>query len=153
MLVVGGGQAGLAIAALLKQLQIDTLIDLNPTKISWTRGLKADLCRLKAASFDERRAVISTYRPYCKQWLYFDRQFNDMVLLTPRLFPTAAHKNIVIAAMGVGASKPFSALATDAMPSHDLIEKGQCFPLYYYELADSDGSLFTYENVTVTVTR
>lgn len=134
--------AALANERELTAAYIDTLIDRSPTKISWTRGLKADLRRLKAANLDERCAVISTYRPYCKQWLYFDRQFNDMVLLTPRLFPTMAHKNIVIASMGVGASKPFSALITNAMPSHDLIEKGQCFPLYYYEPADSDGLLF-----------
>lgn len=35
--------------------------------------------------------------------------------------------------MGVGASKDFSALITDKMPNLDMIEKAQCFPLYWYE--------------------
>jgi predicted helicase len=122
---------------------VDEFIDLNPEKISWTRGLKTDLRRSKVASINEQRVVMSAYRPYCKQWLYFDRQFNDMVLLMPKLFPTAELGNIVIAMTGVGMSRPFSALITDVIPNHHLQDTGQCFPLYYYEPADDDAMLFT----------
>jgi predicted helicase len=41
---------------------------------------------------------------------------------------------------GVAASRSFSALITDAVPNLDTIEKGQCFPLYYFEDARLDGS-------------
>ncbi|HEX5853690.1 MAG TPA: DEAD/DEAH box helicase [Solirubrobacteraceae bacterium] len=126
---------------------VNELIDQNAKKISWTRGLKADLRRSKAARFDEQRAVVSAYRPYCKQWLYFDRQFNDMVLLMPKLFPTASHDNIVIASVGVGASRPFSTLITSIMPSHDFVEKGQCFPRFFYEPATNSDTLFTEHDV------
>jgi predicted helicase len=80
------------------------------------------------------------YRPYCKQWLYFDRQLNERVLLMPRLFPTPQHPNVVIATTGVGASRPFSALITDVIPNLHLEDTGQCFPLYHYEPDTGDGA-------------
>jgi predicted helicase len=45
---------------------------------------------------------------------------------------------LVIDTTGVGASRPFSALITDTIPNLDLLEKGQCFPLYEYELAEGE---------------
>jgi predicted helicase len=119
---------------------VDAFIDRDPSKISWTRGLKEDLRKGKDAELDEQRVVASMYRPYCKQWLYFDRQLNEMVLLMPRLFPTPQHPNVVIATTGVGASRPFSALITDVIPNLHLEDTGQCFPLYHYEPDTGDGA-------------
>jgi predicted helicase len=121
---------------------VEEFIDLDPKKISWTRGLKDDFRKAGSATFDERRVVSSMYRPYCRQWLYFDRQLNEMVLLIPKLFPTSKHGNCVIATTGAGASRAFSAIVTDAIPNLHLQDTGQCFPLYYYELAKNDGALF-----------
>jgi predicted helicase len=42
----------------------------------------------------------------------------------------------------VGASRPFSALITDTVPNYDLFEKGQCFPLHYYDWVGEDAALF-----------
>jgi predicted helicase len=120
--------------------EVEQFIDLDPKKISWTVNLKDDLRRSKTASFEKQRVVPSMYRPYCKQWLYFDRQLNERVLLIPKLFPTPRHENFVIATTGVGASRPFSALITDVIPNNHLEDTGQCFPLYYYEPDDSDGA-------------
>jgi predicted helicase len=122
---------------------VEEFIDSDPRKISWTRALKTDLRKSKTAELDEHRVVSSTYRPYCKQWLYFDRRLNETIYLIPRLFPTPQCENLVIAAMGVGASRPFSTLITDSIPSYDLVEKAQCFPLYYYEPAEDASALFT----------
>jgi hypothetical protein len=46
------------------------------------------------------------------------------------------HPNLVISVTGTGASRPFSALITDAVPNLDLQEKNQVFPLWHYEAAD-----------------
>lgn len=46
---------------------------------------------------------------------------------------------MVISAAGVGANKAFSTLAMNSVPCLDSIEKGQCFPLYWYEKADETG--------------
>jgi predicted helicase len=82
------------------------------------------------------------YRPYFKQHLYFDRRLNEMVYQVPRLFPSSSADNVVISAMGVGASRTFSALIVNEVPNLDLVEKGQCFPLYVYEEQAEETSLF-----------
>jgi predicted helicase len=76
------------------------------------------------------------YRPFCKQWVYFDRQMNEMVYQLPRLFPTPEHHNLVIATTGAGAAVGFSALMTAIVPNYHLHDTGQCFPLYQYEKPD-----------------
>ena len=121
---------------------VQKFIDLDAAKISWTRSLKTDLRKSKTAILREQGVVSGMYRPYCKQWLYFDRQFNEIVYQVPKLFPTPWHENIVIATTGVAASRSFSALLTNTIPNYDLVEKGQCFPLYHYEPADDDTTLF-----------
>jgi len=117
--------------------EVDVVIDADPKKISWTRALKSDVRRGKACRFESESIVESMYRPFCKQWLYFNRQLNEMVLQMPKLFPSPAHQNVVISASGIGANKPFSTLAMSHVPCLDNIEKGQCFPLYWYEKADA----------------
>ncbi len=120
--------------------EVEEYIDHDPRKISWTVNLKEDLRKSKAASVHDRQAVPSMYRPYCKQWLYFDRRLNERVLLIPKLFPTPRHENVVIAMNGVGVSRPFSALMTNVIPNRHLQDTGQCFPLYHYEVDEDAGA-------------
>ncbi|MGA8363641.1 MAG: DEAD/DEAH box helicase [Solirubrobacteraceae bacterium] len=122
---------------------VEEFIGRDAEKISWTRALKDDLRKAKSARFDEQRIVLSMYRPYCKQYLYLDRQLNEMVLLIPKLFPSPNHENCVIATTGIGASRKCSALMTNTIPNYHLQDTGQSFPLYYYEPADDDSTLFT----------
>jgi predicted helicase len=121
---------------------VERFVDRDPARISWTRNLKGDLRKAKAAAFQPDAAVVSMYRPFCKQWLYFDRQLNEMVYQLPRLFPSPWHGNQVIAVTGAGATAGFSALITNAVPNYHLQDTGQCFPLYHYERPDV-GGLFT----------
>lgn len=115
---------------------VDSFIDADPNKISWTRALKGDLCKLRTYPYLENSLTKSLYRPFTKQWLYFNRRFNEMVYQMPKVFPNQTAENILICASGTGA-RSFSALITDHLPCLDNIEKGQCFPLYLY---DEDGS-------------
>jgi len=109
------------------------IIRLDPTKISWTRGLRADFDRIKYHKYDKSLIRSSIYRPFTKMWYYFDRNFNDMIYQIPKLFPTPESQNLVICVSGVGVTKEFSAIITDVTPDLELIGKSQCFPLYYYE--------------------
>lgn len=80
------------------------------------------------------------YRPYLKQWVYFDRQFNAMVYRQPSLFPTANHKNLAIAIHGLGGRKDFSCILTNMVLDLNSLEAGaQCFPLYHYEKNEAKG--------------
>ena len=112
---------------------IESFIDADPKKISWSRALKQDFLKGKPHPFNEDAIITGMYRPFCKEWMYFDRNFNDMVYQIPRIFPKPAFENKVISVMGIGANKEFSVLITDFLPDLEFISKGQCFPLYRYE--------------------
>jgi predicted helicase len=111
---------------------VNDFIDTDPTKISWTVNLKQDLLRNKPLHFSPDSLITSLYRPFSKNWLYYDRRLNERVLQMPRIFPDASAVNRVICVTGVGA-RSFSTLITDILPCLDNIEKGQCFPLYLYD--------------------
>jgi predicted helicase len=116
-----------------KKQSVDSFIDNNPQKISWTREIKQDLERGKKGQFCLDNVVISVYRPFCKQSFYFDRQFNNCVYQMPRIFPNENLANLVICVTGKGEEKEFSVLITDVVTEFKLIYNSQCFPLYTYE--------------------
>ncbi|MBT9159735.1 MAG: hypothetical protein DDT26_00998 [Dehalococcoidia bacterium] len=120
---------------------LERFINTDPTKISWTRALKSDLAKGKHFAFDENCLTKSLYRPFTRQWLYFNRTFNEMVYQMPRIFPDKTSDNRTICVSGIGARSGVSALMSNALPNLDLIEKGQCFPRYIYESAEA-GTLF-----------
>ncbi|MDR1314164.1 MAG: helicase [Deltaproteobacteria bacterium] len=113
--------------------KVRDIVDNDSTKISWTRALLADLAKDKLITFRASNVVASSYRPFFKQHLYFDRSLNEMVYQIPRLFPTPDNPNQVICVSGIGVTKEFSVIITDIIPDLELIGKSQCFPLYWYE--------------------
>lgn len=116
-----------------RESQVDSFINTNPLKISWTRALKQELLKGKYFSFEEECMVLSIYRPFTKRWLYFNRRFNEEVLQMPRMFPTLAADNRVICISGIGARSGFSVLMANTLPDIQNIDNGQCFPLKLYE--------------------
>jgi predicted helicase len=117
----------------------------DESRISWTRALKADLRKDKGADFAADRVVTSLFRPFFKQYLYFDRRMNEMVYQIPRLFPDASVDNLVISVNAADARKPFSPIITSVIPSLALSDPGQCFPLYVYEEPTEAANLFDSE--------
>ncbi|WP_108860241.1 type ISP restriction/modification enzyme [Ruegeria sp. Alg231-54] len=116
--------------------------DDDARKISWTGNLKADLGRMKALEYLDGAVRPAIYRPFMLQWQYFDRRLNERVYQMPRIFPQSETKNLAIQVAGTGARAGFSVLMSDALPSYDLVEKGQCFPLYLYEENQPADGLF-----------
>ena len=120
-----------------KNLSVESFINTDDTKISWTVNLKKDIERnIEHKYVSDIRD--SAYRPFFKQRLYFDKPFIERIGLSPKLFPTPNHKNLVICVSGIGASKDFSAIITDCIPDLQLQFNGQCFPLYWYDSSDAD---------------
>lgn len=107
--------------------------DNNPKKIKWSSSLESTGSRGIKAIFDKTHIVVSSYRPFCKQNLYYDRMFNERVYQIPKLFPNPQLENLVICVSGIGVTKEFTSLITDAIPNLEIVGKSQCFPLYYYE--------------------
>jgi predicted helicase len=118
---------------------VDSFINTDTTKIGWTVNLKTELIRGTHLAFDESRIVPSLYRPFFKEWLYFDRKLNERVLQIPRLFPVAHATNRVIGVSSGESRAGFSVIMTDVVPSLHAADMvgSQFFPLYIY---DSDGS-------------
>ena len=121
-------------------------LDMNSKKISWSDGLKQALKRKIFLEYNYNQIVKSVYRPYCLEYLYYDKYLNERTYQIPKIFPTANHKNLLICVSGIGGLKNFSVLITNYIPCLDMIEKSQCFPLYYYEQREKvEQSLFDNE--------
>ena len=146
-----------ALAASPNEVDADSVLDNDSKKISWSRGLKNDIIKNRKGAFNSSNIRLAIYRPFTKQFLYFHRQFNDMIYRTPQLFPEPDSKAPVICLTGLGSTKEFSALMLDTLPDLEVISKGQCFPLKTFitpsdtpnelELGDGAGASWR-ENIT-----
>ena len=100
--------------------------------MKWTRELKKHLRRNSQASFDSARLRTAHYRPFVRQWIYFDPLHIEMILRVPVMFPTGTAPNQAIYITGPGASVGFSTLITDTTPDRHFLSGGQAFPRYVY---------------------
>ena len=119
-------------------LKANDFIDLDSTKISWSGDLISQLERGNKALFDDKNIRFSLYRPYHKQYLYFDRMLNNSIYQIPLLLPRSDFINKLICVTGRGSSKEFSVLITNLIPDLEMISKNQCFPLYLYEKEENN---------------
>ncbi|MHB1798529.1 MAG: DEAD/DEAH box helicase [Vulcanimicrobiaceae bacterium] len=118
---------------------VEDFIDTDSTKISWTRALKQELVKGRRFAFEAPCLVPSLYRPFTKQWLYFNRRFNEMVYQMPRIFPDAGAENRVICMSNIGSKTGFSVLIADVVADFQTQFNGQCFPLYLYDTLNEEG--------------
>ena len=115
-------------------LNAKDFIKAAPIYFSWDRAQKeTDVPNGKYYKFEPHAIRISQYRPFCKEYCYFDRSLNNCVYQMPQLFPTKASKNIVISTLGTGGNKDFSSLISDCLLDYQTQFNGFCFPLYWYE--------------------
>lgn len=116
-----------------REARVDSFIDTDPSRISWSRALKGDVVKDTRIEFRADRIVPSMYRPFTRQWLYFDRKLNEMVYQMPRLFPDAGTENRVIMIKQRWAGAGHLALMLDAVAEYQIDGGAQCFPLYLYD--------------------
>ena len=109
----------------------DSLIP-DSTRINWTRRLLRDLNSRKHHKFDSSAIRIGIYRPYCKQYVYFSREMNDMVGQLYQISPTSAHTALCIA-ISTDYRKNFTALMAGLLPDLNTVASAQTFPLYTWE--------------------
>ncbi|GAA7208902.1 DEAD/DEAH box helicase family protein [Helicobacter pylori] len=114
-----------------KQLN-DKEITTDKTKISWTRALKQEFIKNKNLQESHKdRIRLSLYRPFNKQWLYWDKNWIEKQGQFSKIFPNKDAQNVVI---NTGISnKVFSALISSEIPCLDLLHHNQAYPLYYYD--------------------
>lgn len=122
-----------------RNLLADDFIDFDPTKFSWNRNQKQDLEKGIIHKYYPEHITIGIYRPFCKNNLYFSRDFNAMIYQNARLFPTPNHRNLVICVSGLGGTKENSVYISDCIVDLNCLDAGtQCFPLYWYDNSDAD---------------
>lgn len=113
---------------LYKQLN-DKEITTDKTKIAWGQNLKKQLIKgKKLDDFSQEKISVSFYRPFNKQWLYFDKNLNEQYQL-PKIFPDKDAQNVVINTT----IRNFSALVSDAIPDSHFIGDANAYPLYIYD--------------------
>ena len=112
---------------------VQSFIDTDPAKIAWSSSLVSKFERKIYGAFRENATVISIYRPFSKQWLYFDGMFNHRVGQMPRIFPDTAAENRVIMTNSKYSGHGIIVMISDTVPDLHCNGDSQCFPLYLYE--------------------
>lgn len=115
---------GVKSSELYKHLN-DQEITTDKTKIAWTDGLKNHLIKNKNLQESHKdRIRLAMYRPFNKQWLYWDKDWISRQYQLPKIFPDKDAQNVVINTT----IRNFSALVSDC-----ISECNQAYPLYYYD--------------------
>ena len=102
----------------------------DPTKAKWNRELLNRLRRYGKQKFDDNQIRISLYRPFFKQYLYYDYVFNSDQSQSKKIFPKKHSKNLVIVLPHHVGS--FSIFITDTVFDLGVVSPSQGFPLYTY---------------------
>lgn len=94
--------------------------------------------------------VPSLYRPFTRAWLYYSRDFNEMVYQIPRIFPLrdSEAENRVIMVKQRPPEGSQIALMMDCIPELQTDGGSQCFPrwVYYEEETSSDDDQLSFES-------
>ncbi|MFP6181787.1 type ISP restriction/modification enzyme, partial [Helicobacter pylori] len=111
----------------------DKEITTDKTKIAWTGSLKNHLIKNKNLLESSEKCIrLALYRPFNKQWLYWDKDLINRQGQFSKIFPDKSAQNVVINS-GVGNGKDFSALVSDFISDCSLISPNQAYPLYCYD--------------------
>ncbi len=112
-----------------KQLN-DREITTDKTKIAWVQNLKMQLIKgKKLDDFSQEKISVSLYRPFNKQYFYYERELSWSFYLMKKIFPDKSARNVVINTT----TRNFCSLIGDAIPDTHFIGDTQAYPLYYYD--------------------
>ncbi len=117
---------------------IDGFVNADSKVIKWSSRLKETLQRRQFAEYDSHKLRKALYRPFTRQYVFFDSILNHRQGVLPHIFPKqeTEQENLLIW-LKVGSEWPMFALISNTIV--DLLPQGgsQCFPFYVY---DVDGS-------------
>ena len=117
-----------------KIFYMQDFIQYDSTKIHWDVDKQQDLAQNKKSIFDKSKIRIGLYLPFCKQHVYFDKQWNNRQYRLPKLFPQADSQNMAICVPHIADS--FDALMIDVTYSSNIVTNCQSFPRYCFNTAE-----------------
>ena len=117
------------------RINLDSTRDLimDDLLFSWDRQNRKDVYNGKEYQYDSGSVRKSLYRPFFRQYVYFNRQLNNCVYQMPQIFPNKDACNLVICTAGTGSTKDFSCILSDTLDDYQTLFNGHNFPLYWYE--------------------
>ena len=107
-----------------------------PTAIKWSDGLRDSLRRNIQVSYDPRKVRVGMYRPFCKQYVYFESSYIQRGYRIPAMFPTPEAPNLVVGVTGRGTTSPFSTLITAFIPDLKTLYNARWFSRWRYKAHD-----------------
>ncbi|WP_208397490.1 DEAD/DEAH box helicase [Helicobacter pylori] len=108
----------------------DQEITTDKTKIAWVQNLKTQLIKgKKLDDFSQEKISVSLYRPFNKQYFYYERELAWSFYSMKKIFPDKSARNVVINTT----IRNFSTLIGDAIPDTHFIGDTNAYPLYYYD--------------------
>ena len=114
-------------------------ISTDPTKIAWSSSLLPKLEKHIKGEYHQNAFVHVVYRPFQKQWCYFDKMFNHRRGRIPSIFPAGDNSQNLVIQVNASWKQPSQlAIIADAIPDLHCNGDSQCFPLYLYENLDSE---------------
>ncbi len=117
---------------LYKQLN-DKEITTDKTKIAWVQNLKNQLIKgKKLDDFSQEKISVSFYRPFNKQYFYYERELAWSFYSMKKIFPDKSAHNVVINTNSM-ASRNFSCLIANEITDIQTMANNQAYPLYYYD--------------------
>lgn len=123
---------GIKSGDLYKQLN-DKEITTDKTKIAWVQNLKTQLIKgKKLDDFSQEKISVSLYRPFNKQYFYYERELSWSFYLMKKIFPDKSAQNVVINTSSM-ASRNFSCLIANEITDVQTMANTQAYPLYYYD--------------------
>jgi len=100
--------------------------------VSWTYDLKNRLRKQKPV-YAENKIRTALYRPFCKQFLYYDETFIERPRSFNTFFPEKNSKNIMIIIPTKSGANHFSPFITDTISDLHVLFNSVCFPLFVYD--------------------
>ncbi|MBD7937027.1 DEAD/DEAH box helicase [Cytobacillus sp. Sa5YUA1] len=116
-----------------------SLINTKDDFVKWSRGLKKKLEQNQLIEHNPNSIIESSYRPFAKKWLYYDKNIVEYPGIYHSIF---GKRNKVIYVAGGGARRDFSVLMVDLIPNLHLMENGRGYVLYNNDTSElfSDNS-------------
>ncbi|MBL1210186.1 type ISP restriction/modification enzyme, partial [Geminocystis sp. GBBB08] len=102
-------------------------------KIKWDAELTSYAKREIEKEFNSQQIIKSNYRPFYRQYLYFDKHFNGRTYQWFNIYNQDNLDNKYIALLTLGATKSFHCLGSNILIDLHFTGDSQCLPLYRYE--------------------
>lgn len=124
-----------------KNKAIEDIIDTNPVNISWSADLKKKANSYKFDEFYKSDIVISLYRPFTKQYLYFNKFWNERYSRQDKF-----KASLSIGTIGIGGNKEFSITILKEIGDFQTLQNANFYPLYCVEEENKNKDKSLFEN-------